>query len=143
MKVLLLATTLALTVSSCGASDGATDSRGFKAKVSSERGLPEGVDSIGDSSTGAGFVAGKLAVTTFGSSSNPDVVTGAEFGEQKITLSLGNNVHAPATADYIPTTSTLAIPDTIDIGKAVIVVLGDRGEVTVTGSQFAWLAAQN
>lgn len=149
---LALAAVLAAgTLSACGSDDAPTedavtatpseavptgdaDSTGLPDGVTA--GLPEGVEAPQDASAGAGWSEDGtgLWVVTFGSSTNPTVATLESADAGTVTLALAPVVpDGPGTMDYVPTTTVLDLPEEVDSGAPVEVVLGDLGSVMVTG----------
>lgn len=99
-------------------------------------GLPDGVEAPQDASAGAGWTedGAGLWVVTFGSSTNPTVATLESADAGTVTLALAPVVpDGPGTMDYVPTTTVLDLPEGVDTGAPVEVVLGELGSVMVTG----------
>lgn len=115
------------------------------------QGLPPGVsEQTPDTPGGAGWsVDGtELYVVTFGSSSCPTVANEITVVEgASLAVELIETGGAVCTADYSPTTSTVAVPDGIDNAVPQVLTIGELGEVTVPpatgGVVVAWLPLQN
>lgn len=114
------------------------------------RGLPPGVEDqlsasgTDDTSGGAGYadVDGYLWVVTYGSSSNPDLPVDVQAVDQTITLEISNIPDSVSTMDFVPTTSTVAIPDEVSLDEPIEVVFADRGVLTLDPTaeeRFVWL----
>ncbi len=128
---------LALTACSDDSDDGPTWSVG----------LPDGVSENVATTAGAGLSAadGPLWVITYGSSTNPLVAGDVSADGQTVTVELTNDPDAPATADLVPTTSLVDLPDGVSADEPIDVVLGDLGTVTVDPADVGtvvWLDAQ-
>lgn len=98
--------------------------------------LPDGVEAPAAASGGAGLGADgtTLWVVTFGSSTNPTVATVESAESGTVTVSLAAvDPDAPATADYVPTTTVLDLPAELDTSAPFQVVLGELGSVEVDG----------
>ncbi len=125
---LLLATSL----SACGKSD---DSPGAQPSPSALptpfKGLPEGAEPPQDVSAGviAGDEEGKIWVVTYGSSTNPAVVHEVSAEGQKVTVHVSAEDGKIATMDFMPTTSTFTLPESVDRAKPVTFDLGDFGQL--------------
>jgi hypothetical protein len=64
---------------------------------------------------------------------------------QVITVVLANDEGRPSTMDYVPTTSTIAIPEGVDAAQQIVVVLSDLGQVDVDLSApgtVSWVTAR-
>ena len=98
--------------------------------------LPEGVEAPSGANGGAGLGADgtTLWVVTYGSSTNPTVATVESAESGTVTVSLAPvDPDAPATADFVPTTTVLDLPDDLDPEAPFEVVLGELGTVEVDG----------
>jgi hypothetical protein len=96
------------------------------------RGLPEGAGRGVESP--AGVVAGEdglMYVVSYGSSSNPAIVRGVIAEGQELTVDVSAVENRPATMDFVPTTSSFVLPDGVDAGSPITVVLGELGTVTL------------
>lgn len=107
-------------------------------------GLPPGVDGTEAnpaSLPGAGLTTdGRLWVVTFGSGSNPLTVAQVDADRQTVTVHLTQR-DGPATADLVPTTTTLELPDGVDPGQPVTVDLPGFGTVELdppTPGRVVW-----
>ena len=107
--------------------------------------LPEGVEAPAEASAGAGLGADgtTLWVVTYGSSTNPTVATLESAESGTVTVSLAPvDPDAPATMDYVPTTTVLELPDGLDSEAPFQVVLGELGSVEVDGVETpGWLVS--
>ena len=107
--------------------------------------LPEGVEAPAEASAGAGLGADgtTLWVVTYGSSTNPTVATVESAASGTVTVSLAPvDPDAPATMDYVPTTTVLELPDGLDTEAPFQVVLGELGSVEVDGVETpGWLVS--
>ncbi len=133
---LALAALTALMLAACS-DDGPTSSAG----------LPDGVSGNLAGTAGAGLSAadGPLWVITYGSSTNPLVAGDVSADGQTVTVELTNDEDAPATADLVPTTSLVDLPDGVSTDEPIDVVLGDLGTVLVDPADVGtvvWLDAQ-
>ena len=100
--------------------------------------LPDGVEAPSGASGGAGLGddGTTLWVVTYGSSTNPTVATVESAESGTVTVSLAAvDPDAPATADYVPTTTVLDLPDELDTTAPFEVVLGELGSVEVDGAE--------
>ncbi len=111
------------------------------------KGLPDGVQ--GTLESPAGVVVpdepGTLWVVTYGSGSNPQLPREVTADGQVITVVLANDEGRPSTMDYVPTTSTIAIPEGVDAAQPIVAVLGDLGHVGVdlsTPGTVSWVPAR-
>ena len=108
-------------------------------------GLPEGVEPPAEASGGAGLGAdgATLWVVTFGSSTNPTVATVESADSSTVTVALNPvDPDGPATADYVPTTTVLDLPDGLDTAAPIQVVLAGTGTVEVDGVDTpGWVTA--
>ena len=98
-------------------------------------GAPQGVTVPADAGGGAGWVSGsenELWIFTIGSSTNPFVATKATADGQTVSITL-DEAHPgePASADLSPTTSYIAVPESVDRDAPVTVELGDLGTAEV------------
>ena len=114
------------------------------------RRLPGVSEQTPDTPGGAGWsVDGtELYVVTFGSSSCPTVANEITVVEgASLAVELIETGGAVCTADYSPTTSTVAVPDGIDNAVPQVLTIGELGEVTVPpatgGVVVAWRPLQN
>ncbi|GHS89910.1 hypothetical protein AGMMS50218_17140 [Actinomycetota bacterium] len=113
----------------------------------SSLGLPDGISENVAATAGAGLAAtdGPLWVVTYGSSTNPLVAGDVSADGQTVTVELTNDPDAPATADLVPTTSFVDLPDDVAADEPIDVVLGDLGTVTVDPADVGsvvWLDAE-
>ncbi|MCM3533592.1 hypothetical protein M3693_05050 [Cellulosimicrobium funkei] len=114
------------------------------------KGLPPGADAPTEGGTGAAWSAepGLLLVVTFGSSTCPLLAEddAAVEGSDVVVSFVDIPADTACTMDYVPATSVVAVPDDVDPGADVSVVLGDRGTVVVpppaegAAGEFAWTA---
>lgn len=106
-------------------------------------GMPDGVMMPdGFPSAGVGWAEdGTLWVVLFGSSSNPTIVKEVTADGQALDLSIeAVDPGAMATADFVPTTSYVEVPDTVDRAAPVEITLEGIGTVTVTADTPGWIA---
>lgn len=109
------------------------------------RGLPDGVKGTLDSGAGvvAGEEAGTIYVITYGSGSNPAVVRQVSAEGQTVTVQVSAEDGKVQTMDYVPTTSTMTLPDGVDTDQPITFVLGEFGSVTLASTDpgtEAWVA---
>ncbi|MCL3837222.1 hypothetical protein [Aeromicrobium duanguangcaii] len=141
---LALVALVALALAACGDSKDSPDAPTTPTITPApSRGVPAGVKESID--TPAGVVVGKsgqIHVVTYGSSSNPAVVRGVSAEDQTVTVDVSEVPGRAATMDYVPTTSTFTLPESVDGKKPIVFRLGEFGAVTVEtyepGAQ-AWI----
>ncbi len=111
-------------------------------------GLPEGIgDPSADAAAGAARTSDDalLYVVTFGSSTCPSVAdaTATSAGDDAVQVTFPEPGDGACTADYVPATTVVALPDDVDPHRDLTVTVGSWGEVTLpAGSQDAvWAAA--
>lgn len=99
----------------------------------SGRGLPDGVDQPESSAGGVAWSGdgAYLFVMTFGSSTCPMLGDGATAEGATVTVTFEPVSDGPCTMDYVPFTSVVAVPDSVDPMGAVTVELGDLGTLEV------------
>lgn len=137
---LILPLVLLTTLSACGSDDdspGAAQNSPTPSPTPTPfRGLPDGVKGSLDS--GAGVVAGEDAATiyvvTYGSGSNPAVVRQVSAEGQTVTVQVSAEDGKIQTMDFVPTTSTITLPNTVDTDQPITFVLGDFGSVTLSST---------
>lgn len=111
------------------------------------KGLPDGVEGSMESPAGvvAGDEPGTIWVVTYGSSSNPAVVRQVTAEDQQVTVQVSAEDGKPATMDYVPTTSTLTLPEGVSLEQPITFTLGDFGTVTLPSTEpgtAAWVTPQ-
>lgn len=111
-------------------------------------GLPEAIgDQPADAAAGAARTSDDtlVYVVTFGSSTCPAVAdaTATSTGENAVEITFPEPDDGACTADYVPATTVVALPDDVDPDQDLSVTVGTWGEVTLpAGSQDAvWAAA--
>ncbi|VTR75925.1 hypothetical protein [Cellulomonas hominis] len=116
---------------------------------SSAPGLPPGAgEQPADAVAGAARTADDtlLYVVTFGSSTCPDVAdaTAGAAGTDAVEVTFPEQGDDPCTADYVPTTTVVALPESVDAASDLAVTIGTWGEVTLPpGSQdVVWAVAE-
>ncbi|MEN1973524.1 hypothetical protein [Cellulomonas olei] len=116
---------------------------------SSALGVPAGLGSPpADAAAGAARTAdaGLLYVVTFGSSTCPVVADpeATAAGDAAVEVTFPEPTDDPCTADYVPATSVVALPDGVDPDADLTVTVGTWGDVTLpAGSQDpAWATAE-
>jgi hypothetical protein len=87
-----------------------------------------------------------LYVVTFGSSTCPQVAdaTAEAAGADAVEVTFPEPGDGPCTADFVPSTTVVALPDSVDPGSDLTVTIGTWGVVTLpAGSQdVVWATAQ-
>lgn len=107
------------------------------------RGLPDGV--AGDVESPAGVAAGDdgaIYVITYGSSTNPAVVREFVVDGQDVSVDVSPLEGRPATMDFVPTTSTIQLPESVDLGQPITFELGEFGSITLDSGEpgtTAWV----
>ncbi|SDD37964.1 hypothetical protein SAMN05216410_3209 [Sanguibacter gelidistatuariae] len=98
-------------------------------------GPPDGVSVPADTAAGAGWAKdrkGEIWVLTYGSSTNPRIAVSATADGQTVTVVIAEAYPGkPATADFVPSTSYVAVPESVDSETPVTVVLGDLGTAEI------------
>lgn len=141
MRTLALLT-LAMTavVGACGADSQPPSSTWDRDSLEVQRGLPDEVTGRMDSPAGAGVDGDHLLVVTYGSSSNPRVITELTVDGQTVTVTLKGKDGVPATMDYMPTTSRTRLPESVATDEPITVVLEGFGNVEVAENPgFSWI----
>lgn len=93
----------------------------------------------------AGDDPGTIWVVTYGSSSNPAVVRQVTAEGQTVTVQVSAEDGKVSTMDYVPTTSTLVLPDSVDVDQPIEFTLGDFGTVALPSTEpgtTAWVTPQ-
>jgi hypothetical protein len=87
-----------------------------------------------------------LYVVTFGSSTCPQVAdpTAEATGTDAVDVTFPELGDGPCTADFVPSTTVVALPDSVDPASDLTVTIGTWGVVTLpAGSQdVVWATAQ-
>jgi hypothetical protein len=99
-------------------------------------GLPEGLGTPSpDAAAGAARTTDDtlLYVVTFGSSTCPSVAdeTAASTGGDAVEITFPEPGDGACTADYVPATTVVALPDDVDPAQDLTVTIGTWGEVTL------------
>ncbi|GAB4084655.1 hypothetical protein GCM10028784_12850 [Myceligenerans cantabricum] len=113
-------------------------------------GLPKGLEGSTSSSAGAAWSpeAGLIYVVTNDSSSCP-IIAEPEASDEggEVVVGLLPRQDGMCTADWVPTTSVVQVPDGVDDGAAVAVRLGEKGTVDLPAREtdgetgaIAWVA---
>ncbi|GAA3524482.1 hypothetical protein AFL01nite_15160 [Aeromicrobium flavum] len=130
---------LALALTACGDPDdngGASAGPMSEATFEPSRGLPEGVEKTLDSPAGVVVgTDGQIHVVTYGSSSNPAVVRQVRAEGQTVTVQVSAVEGRAATMDYVPTTSTFILPDSVDPKQPITFELSDFGPVEIAAAE--------
>lgn len=115
---------------------------------SSVVGLPDGVgEQPAGATAGAGRTAedGLIYVITFGSSTCPAVpdATATRAGPASVDVTFPEPGSGPCTADFVPATSVVALPDGVDAGQDLTVTVGADGVVLLPAGSDAvvWASA--
>lgn len=145
MRKLATACAALILLSACSSADvkEKVDPTEVRGTVTFEKGLPAGVEPATDGGVGVGVTTdGTLQIITFGSSSNPMVVTEATLEGTEIEVELGNDTNKPSTMDFVPTTSTVTFEGGLAEGKQFKVDIDDVGEITVGSNRelISWIA---
>ncbi|HPU13221.1 MAG TPA: hypothetical protein PLQ19_05450 [Aeromicrobium sp.] len=148
IKLAILPLIVALSLSACGKSGdnpGTDETPTPVATPTPFKGLPEGATP--PQNVVSGVIAGnddrEVFVVTFGSSTNPAVVNQVTAEGQKVTVQVSAIDGKIATMDFVPTTSTIYLPKSVDTSKAVEFDLGDFGSLTLDSLKpgtAAWYA---
>ncbi|WP_282945234.1 hypothetical protein [Cellulomonas endometrii] len=116
---------------------------------SSALGLPPGAgEQPADAVAGAARTTDDtlLYVVTFGSSTCPHVAdaTAGAAGTGAVEVTIPEQGDDPCTADYVPSTTVVALPESVDAASDLTVAIGTWGEVTLPpGSQdVVWAMAE-
>lgn len=111
-------------------------------------GLPEGLGAQpADAAAGAARTSDDtlIYVVTFGSSTCPSVADtpATSTGANAVEITFPEPGDGACTADYVPATTVVALPDDVDPGEDLTVTVGTWGDVTLpAGSQDAvWVVA--
>lgn len=88
-------------------------------------GLPDGADP-GETGAVVDTLDGTIHVFTTGSSSCPEVPTSVLVDDDEIVVTVDGDHSGPCTADFVPTTSVVAIPESYQ-GAGPPVVRVERG----------------
>ena len=127
---------LALSLSACGKSGDNPGSDETPTPIATPepfKGLPEGATP--PQNVVSGVVAGdddrEVFVVTFGSSTNPAVVNQVTAEGQKVTVQVSAIDGKIATMDFVPTTSTIYLPESVDNSKPVEFDMGDFRPLTL------------
>lgn len=138
-------------LTACGSSDGGDGSTAGSAGSSDDGdpaaelelsagssvvGLPDGIgDQPADAAAGAARTSDDtlIYVITFGSSTCPSVAdaTAASAGADAVEITFPEPDDGACTADYVPATTVVALPDDVDPGQDLTVTVGTWGEVTL------------
>lgn len=108
------------------------------------RGLPD--DVLGDVESPAGVAVGsdgQFHVIVFGSSSNPAVVHSFVVDGQDIAVDVSADPGRISTMDYVPTTSTIELPESVDRDRPISFELGEFGSAVLDSAEpgaQAWVA---
>lgn len=109
-------------------------------------GLPDGsAPAPVDASAGAGRTSddGLLHVVTFGSSTCPAVPDdmAEPTGPAAVTVTFPEPGDGPCTADLVPTTTVVALPDGTDPASDLDVIIGTSGQVTLPAgsTELVWV----
>lgn len=137
--LLIAALTAACGSDDSGSGDEATPTPTPAATPTPFKGLPEGVEAQSDSPAGVivSDTPGVLWVVTYGSSSNPAIAREAKADGQTVTLTVEADPNKPATMDYVPTTSSIALPDSVSLTEPVTIELGQWGSVELADPSTA------
>lgn len=107
------------------------------------RGLPEGVEASVESPAGiSAGTDGEFYVFTFGSSSNPAVVHEFVVDGQDVVVDVSADKTRISTMDFVPTTSTIQLPESVDLGQPITFELGEFGSITLDSGEpgtTAWV----
>lgn len=133
---------------SAGASDDGT-AAGLELEAgSSVVGLPDGIgDQPADAAAGAARTSDDtlLYVITFGSSTCPAVADAdsTSTGADAVEITFPAPDDGACTADYVPATTVVALPDDVDANQDLTVTVGTWGEVTLPAgsSDAVWVVA--
>jgi hypothetical protein len=109
-------------------------------------GLPPGAGPApADATAGAARATdeGLLHVVTFGSSTCPAVPddTAEAAGPTAVTVTFPAPGDGPCTADLVPTTTVVALPDGTDPTSDLVVTIGTNGQVTLPAgsTELVWV----
>lgn len=127
-------------LAACGSDSAAEPSSEWdRDSLEVNRGVPEGVDGTLESPAGAGIDGDDLLIVTYGSSSNPRVITELQVDGQSVVVIVAAKEGVAATMDYAPTTSRTRLPDAVSTDAPVTVVLADVGSVEINENPgFEW-----